>query len=719
MSSIPELSNIVEYELSHEVYGTLEIEEPVGWSEDLVNIKRSTKNFSVITVYNLNFEFMLSGANFIRNVYKEFGLQAQIVLKKRAIHPTKQEVMEVYTSILDGYSFELEGQKVKVNTLESEIVAQIKGYESEKVELNRSESISGVDIGSFGTRNTIIDGKQILLVSKWETNGEDQAINHLGSNNYESIALMLDAPGLSDDQAGDVVEQSISDGGQGFPNDGSVAGSFYSIADKDTKVVLEIDVSLTMDAVQNDNITHINNGMSSMSGRLYLYVYEDKSSIGQSQHEFKRKELLQNATTGNDYQTVDFYQREERTILKGESYQLAYRSVSFGDANNLRLHKNKSNMVLTEDSFHDPSTTKTILPFELFERLLKIMTGNTNSVLVSDYFGRTDLGYAKDGDGAYMGITSGFYVRGFSAEEKPLATSWKKALKSYGVVADGGGITYAIEKRGFQEFVRIEPLSYFFTDNTLVMDRVVSSKDIKVTVRKANSYKSIEIGSLQGGDNYEEAVGLDEPNGKMNWLTPLSRAENGFIKLSEYRLDGTAMEFARRKPQLTFPTEDTDYDNDIMMMDLKKDPSSDSLLQRKWADDYSTMPRGVYSPETLTNIRWSPRELFRNHEWFIKSCLVQYPNEYIRFGSGIGNTLLKLEGVVSKDDILINDMDRHKFQNIDISFPYRTDYVLEQKILDNIYGIFEIRDERGLVYKFRLFDFKDGKYKGVLIDGIQ
>lgn len=719
MSSIPQLYNIVEYELSHEIYGTLEIEEPVGWSDDLVNIKRSTKNFSVLTVYNLNFEFILSGADFIRNVYKEFGLQAQIVLKKRAIHPTKQEVIEVYTSILDGYSFELEGQKVKINTLESEITGQIKGYESEKVELSRTESIDGVDIGTFGTRNTIVDGKQIQLVSKWETDGEDQSYNHLGSDNYSSIALKLNAPALSDEQAKDVVDQFISDGGQGFPNDGSVAGSFYSIADKDIKVNLEIDIDLTMDAVLNDNLTHINNGMSSMSGRLYLYVYEDKSAVGQSQHEFKRMELLQSATTGNDYQTIQFYERKERDFLKGESYQLAYRSVSFGDANNVRIHKNKSNMVLTEDSFEDPSTTKTILPFELFERLLKIMTGNTNQVLVSDYFGRTDLGYTEDGPGAYMGITSGFYARGFSVEEKPLATSWKKAIQSYGVVAQDGGITYAIEKRGFQEYVRIEPLSYFFTDNALVLDRVISSKDIKLGVAKKNSYRSIEIGSLQGGDDYKEAVGLDEPNGKFNWLTPLSRAENGFVKLSEYRLDGTALEFARRKPQLTFPTEDTDYDNDIMMMDLKKDPNSNSLLQRKWSDDYNTLPRGVYSPETLTNIRWSPRELFRNHEWFIKNCLVQYPTKYVRFGSPVGNALLELDGVVSKDDILISTMNRHKFQNIEISFPYQTDYTLEQKILDNIYGIFEIRNERGLVYKFRLFDFKDGKYKGLLIDGIQ
>lgn len=717
MNNIPQLYNLIEYELSCPQYGKpLIIEEPVGWNNDLVNIKRSTTNFSIVTVYNLNFEFILSGATYIKEVYKAFGLQAQIHLKKRVIHPTKQEVVLQYNSILDGYSYTSEGQKVKINTLESEIVNQIKGYGSEKVEINRTTSIDGVYIGNLDTKNTIIEGKQILLVSKWESNRQSQRINHMGSNNNESIALLLDAPTLSDEQAADVTDQFITDGGLGFPDDGSVAACFYSIADKDTTFNLELDVGLTLDAVQEDGTTHIINGMEHMTSRLYLYIYEDKSDIGLSQHEYFGRELLASSTTGINEQTINFYERKERSILKGQSWQLAVRSVSYGDANDLRVVKNKSNIVLTEDSFAEASTTETILPFELFERLLKIMTGKTQSVLVSDYFGRKDLGYDEDGAGAYIGITSGFYARGFSAEDKPLATSWKDALESYGVVSN---ISYSLERRGLQEYIRIEPLEYFFTDKTTVLGNIVNSTDIKTKVANEYSYSAVELGSKKGGDDYEEAVGLDEPNGKFNWLTNLSRAEKKFSKISTYRLDGTALEFARRKPQRLFGTEDTSYDNDIMLMDLKPDQLSDSLLQRKWEDDYSSIPTGVYSPETLTNIRFSPRELFRKHEWFIKNCLVVYKDELVTFGSSIGNSLMRLDGVLAKNDISVSSMARHKFQNIEIEFTYETDFNLEQEIIDNIYGIFELRDERGLVYKFRLFDFKENKYKGLLIDGIQ
>jgi hypothetical protein len=718
MSHIPQLYDLVEYSLSHPIYGTITIEEPIGWTKDLVNIKRSTKNFSVVTVYNLNFEFILDGAAWIKSVYKNFGLQAQITIRKRVLHPNKQEVLEIYKSVLDGYSYKTEGTKIKVNSLESELAGQIKGYGSEKVELSRTESISGADIGTLNTRITQIDGKEILLVSKWEQKEEYQIMNHFGSNAKESLALLLDATQLSDSQAFDVTDSIISDGGDGFPGIGNTQAMFYSIADQDRKLSLEIDVDLLNQAVYNGTNTPKPNSMQNMVQELYLYVYEDQSATGKSQHVYKRKELLASSNrSNNSQQPLVYYQNtNKKQIYKGESWQLGLRSVSYGDREDMMTTINKATIVVTEDSFADGSQTRTILPFELFERLLRIMTGNQQNVLVSDFFGRTDLGYDVDGPGAYMGITSGFYARGFTEIDNPLSTSWKDAVKSFQTVAN---VSYAIERRGLQEFVRIEPLEYFFTDKTTVLDRVISNLDIKTQASAKYSFSALGFGSEKGGDEYEEAVGLDEPNGQFNWLTNLSRAEQKYIRLSKYRLDGTAMEFARRKSKLLYGTEDTPYDNDIMLMDLKTDPFSSTLKQRLWADDYAERPRGVYSPDTLTNIRFSPRELFRRHEWFIKSCLVQYPDEFVRFGSPVGNADLILDGVLARDDIKVSSMARHRLQNISIEFPYETGYELEQEILDNIYGIFEIRDDKGLVYKFRLFSFKEGKYKGQLIDGIQ
>jgi len=70
-------------------------------------------------------------------------------------------------------------------------------------------------------------------------------------------------------------------------------------------------------------------------------------------------------------------------------------------------------------------------------------------------------------------------------------------------------------------------------------------------------------------------------------------------------------------------------------------------------------------------------------------------------------------------DVPISDLDPSKFKNIKIEFSLDTDYYDEQAILDNIYGIFEFSNEKGQIYQFRLFDFKNNKYKGLLINGFQ
>ena len=102
----PELYNIVEYSLSNDAYGTLIIEEPIGYTSDLFEIKKSKKNFSTITKYSTNLEFILKGANFIKNVYDNLGYDAEITLKKIGIHLTKSEVQNLYSGILDGYTYE-------------------------------------------------------------------------------------------------------------------------------------------------------------------------------------------------------------------------------------------------------------------------------------------------------------------------------------------------------------------------------------------------------------------------------------------------------------------------------------------------------------------------------------------------------------------------------------------------------------------------------------
>ena len=397
-------------------------------------------------------------------------------------------------------------------------------------------------------------------------------------------------------------------------------------------------------------------------------------------------------------------------VITGRSYCLALRS-KFSGYIPLTYRINKSDIVFEEKSNVDGSNADVILPFELFNRLLQKITGRTDNVLISDYFGRTDLGYSKDGDGAYLAIASGFAARGFI--DKNTSTSWTEAIESYMVAAN---VSYTIEKKGYSEYVRIEPLEYFFTQRKILLPKVID--DVKLAVANEYTYSAIEIGYEKGGDEYEEAVGLDEFNGKHVYTTPLLKTDGKFEKLSKYRADMTGFEFARRKPQSLFGTEDTSYDNDIFLLDLKKS-DGDNLIQRKWQDDYLVEPKNIYSPETATNLRISPKELLKKHGWFIKNCLNAYGEDYIRFGSSIGNSEIELDGEKGSDNIQIKNIESAKFNSFFINFTYRTDFYLENEISEKINGIIEFKDEKGKVYQCRLIEFKDNKYKCLLINGLQ
>ena len=144
---LSEFSNIVEYSLSNDTFGTLVIEEPIGFTDDVPELSKSKKNFSTVTKYSTNLEFVLKGANFIKEVYDTLGFDAKITLNKRAIHPTKSEVKDIYTSILDGYTFVYENKRAKVSSLESELISLIATYESEEVEITNTVSLDDRGVG--------------------------------------------------------------------------------------------------------------------------------------------------------------------------------------------------------------------------------------------------------------------------------------------------------------------------------------------------------------------------------------------------------------------------------------------------------------------------------------------------------------------------------------------------------------------------------------------
>lgn len=707
MNQRPELNHITRYELTNSAIGTKQIEAPIGWDIDVLDIQKSKKNFATVTKYSTNITFVLYGAELINTILYTQGFDADIILSKISVNELTGEEEVKYRVFLNGYTHEFEDGKMKISTIESELSSIIAVYDNEDVEIGRLESLDGVTLPELDKVTVALDGKQILLVSKWDYDDENPIVFQKTSvtTHIYAKAIPLDNYANSDDQAFGVFgswDVNHTDGG-GY-GDGSPEYCFYSIAQKDITFNLEIDVNLDFYVGTYESPT--TNGLQGFRSHLSLVKYMDNSGTGGTQHDFVSEENLADFDDGDTIANITYYGNEERTLLEGESYALVLHTLML-DSDDVGVEVHKSNIVLTEDSYYEPSQTQAVLPFELFERLLRIMTGRSDTILVSDYFGRTDLGYAEDGEGAYIGISSGFWARQFY--DRDIMTSWSDAIKSYGVIRN---ISYSIDKSGPREYVRLEPLDYFFNNDELELDSVID--DVKISAAKDFSFSSIKIGYEKGADEYEEAVGLDEFNGQHYYTTPIKKNKQVYEKLSPYRADMTGFEFARRKQQKFFPTTDTQYDDDIFFLDLKKGTTS-VLLQRKWDDDFSEKPSGIYSPETATNLRLSPKQLLQVHGWFLHNCLSRYNGKYIQHTGGIGNREMILDGVKESDNFLVNLFEKQKFINVDIKFSNETSFSLSNDLLDNINGILVFTGDDGIKYKMRLFEFSKNDYKGLLV----
>jgi len=147
---------------------------------------------------------------------------------------------------------------------------------------------------------------------------------------------------------------------------------------------------------------------------------------------------------------------------------------------------------------------------------------------------------------------------------------------------------------------------------------------------------------------------------------------------------------------------------------------SEFLLQRKWQDDFSEIPTGIFSPETAGNLRFSPLNNLLRHGWMLAAGLLKYPEDYIRYGSSTANSALKtkLKGknAYSENGNIINsELTKARFIPEWVEFEHEVNFDVSKKLegttliggkeVPNFYGLVEFVNEKNV--KEKGFIFKD------------
>jgi len=724
MSDInPTYNDRVRYTLFNERQGSTTITEPIGWNSDEKELARHEQYHGIVSRFSNSSKFIGSGKDFIQLVDDIDGINADIQLKREEKHP-KSDIWQLgYTGNLDLSTKEKENNQIAIKFNSGGIEQVLKARESEQVEIDRTTTIDGQTIQDLIPITVALDGRRIFLKSKMETALNDNSVSlfcdsNAGNTRNQTAGIPFSIVNKSHEQLQEVLSGNTAD-----ENTGTTGMMFFANSDKKRTLHIKTDFTFKFDANQDHidwstfsiNLTKFKNGVDyNTPTRIPLFSLNSKNAIGAA---------IGKTFSVNYDNTIDVEAGESLAI---EAFEKADFKVSGNAKLAITLTEILGTLFVEEDSFYEKSTTKAVLAHELMDRLVNIATGKEKA-FYSDFLGRTDLGYTIDGPGSLTGVTHGFWIRQFDKLPipsevpkvenlfKPLTTSFKDAVASLDAVWNIG---IGIETVGNKERVRLEELSYFYNYNvTIRLPNQV--KKVKRSVATEYYYSSLEFGSEKGG-TYEEAMGLDEYNTKSNYTTVIDRVKQTYSRISKFRTDNYGPEFARRKPKKLNSTEDTPYDNDNFIMDLKRGVYG-VFEQRKWQDDLEQEPTGVFNPESATNLRFSPVNCLFRHSWWFGGGFKKYASDYVRYGSSIANSQLKTKFVgkpeyAENGNIINSELMRARFFPEWIEFEAECTFdimkqvegttIIQGKEVKNFYGLVEFINEDNEKEKGFLFNLK-------------
>lgn len=301
------------------------------------------------------------------------------------------------------------------------------------------------------------------------------------------------------------------------------------------------------------------------------------------------------------------------------------------------------------ETLEPPTDSKVYMINEAFSRVTENITNDCLRVK-SNYFGRTDsqpYTSAQDGCGSLESLTVGKHLRQFPDNLCLMNPSFKELFDNMnGIHNIGYGIEPDANRPGF-EWLRIEPMAYWY-DNTLLM----TCDNIPKMQRKVMAEWYISLFDF-GYEKWEaeQTSGLDEFCVKKQYRATFSEVKGNLAKRVQYIGSGYAIENTRAEKFTDDSTKDWRWDNDIFVICVRRDGTATapySLISVEQGADCINVgaAANIIDPATVYNARISPN---RNLLRWLPMLMANYsfdinnPLSYFRFVDGQGNYLAEME----------------------------------------------------------------------------
>jgi hypothetical protein len=198
-------------------------------------------------------------------------------------------------------------------------------------------------------------------------------------------------------------------------------------------------------------------------------------------------------------------------------------------------------------------------------------------------------------------------------------------------------------------------------------------KDLKVSTATEYMFNTIKIGFPE--QDYEDVNGRQEFNGTHVYTTPHTRITKELDLVSAYRADCYGMEFLRINLEGKTTT-DSDSDNDVFMLHIKKNKATGPFIVFDYFDIDKTLnayATGLLEPDYVYNLYLSPKQCLLRNGSYIRSCFYKLDHEKIKFQSTGKNkdVVISEPGktpVIEKGDVEIGKLNSPLFQPVLLEF---------------------------------------------------
>jgi hypothetical protein len=247
-------------------------------------------------------------------------------------------------------------------------------------------------------------------------------------------------------------------------------------------------------------------------------------------------------------------------------------------------------------------TVQAVYPFWLFERIVNVITGQSNRFRSSLFANGLADGYGSIGEYALKMITTGHLLRGYNTA---LTTSLEDLFLSFDAI---GALGMGFTTYQGQKCVQIEPKSFFF-QNQVVLE-LTDIWDLEISLIDNLLMSEIEVG-YQKQNVQENAEGQTEYNTKNTYTTPLTITDRSMKIVSSLRADGTTIE--KIATEAIDENKSNPEDKDLFVIDSYLD----GVLKSRKNELFGTV-EGIYADyELYMNLALSPRRMIKNWDEII------------------------------------------------------------------------------------------------------